>query len=76
MKIAGSQKQFIVQDNGDGILPEVIDKVFVPFFTTKPSGTGIGLSLCKQIMNLHRGTITVQSETGKGCCYVLTFPVS
>ena len=76
MRLDGNQKQFIVQDNGDGILPEVMDKVFVPFFTTKPTGSGIGLSLCKQIMSLHRGTITVQSETGKGSCFMLTFPAS
>ena len=48
-----------VNDNGEGILPEVQDKIFVPFFTTKPSGSGIGLSLCKQVMNRHGGNITV-----------------
>ena len=63
-----------VRDNGEGILPEVMDKIFVPFFTTKPSGSGIGLSLCKQIMNLHGGTITVSSEISKGSCFTLMFP--
>lgn len=62
-----------VQDNGGGILPEVLDKIFVPFFTTKPSGSGIGLSLCKQIMNRHGGNITVQSTVGKGSCFTLQF---
>jgi len=62
-----------VSDNGDGILPEVQDKIFVPFFTTKPSGSGIGLSLCKQIMNRHGGNITVQSAVGKGSCFTLLF---
>lgn len=42
-----------ISDNGEGILPDVLDKIFVPFFTTKTSGSGIGLSLCKQIMTLH-----------------------
>ena len=64
-----------VSDNGEGILPDVIDKIFVPFFTTKPSGSGIGLSLCKQIMNLHGGTISVRSEKGAGSCFTLVFPV-
>ncbi len=63
-----------VQDNGSGILPEVLDKIFVPFFTTKPSGNGIGLSLCKQIMNLHGGSISAVSEEGKGSVFTLKFP--
>ena len=63
-----------VSDNGSGILPEVLDKIFVPFFTTKPSGSGIGLSLCKQIMNLHGGSISAVSEMGKGSCFTLKFP--
>lgn len=63
-----------VSDNGEGILPEVMDKIFVPFFTTKNTGSGIGLSLCKQIMNLHRGTISVCSEMGQGSCFTLSFP--
>ncbi|MDE5710306.1 HAMP domain-containing sensor histidine kinase [uncultured Bacteroides sp.] len=62
-----------VSDNGNGILPEVQDKIFVPFFTTKPSGSGIGLSLCKQVMNRHGGNITVQSVVGKGSCFTLLF---
>ncbi len=55
-----------VCDNGSGILPEVLDKIFVPFFTTKSTGSGIGLGLCKQIMNLHGGSIrrVVKSERG------------
>lgn len=63
-----------VSDNGEGILPDVLDKIFVPFFTTKTSGSGIGLSLCKQIMTLHKGSITVKSEMGKGSCFTLIFP--
>ena len=63
-----------ISDNGEGILPTVLDKIFVPFFTTKTSGSGIGLSLCKQIMALHDGSINVKSELGKGSCFILTFP--
>lgn len=67
------QCRITVSDNGEGILPDVLDKVFVPFFTTKPGGQGIGLSLCKQIMNRHGGNITVQSATGQGSCFTLQF---
>ena len=63
-----------ISDNGEGILPTVLDKIFVPFFTTKTSGSGIGLSLCKQIMTLHEGSINVKSEVGKGSSFILTFP--
>ena len=60
-----------VTDNGCGILPGVVDRIFIPFFTTKPTGSGIGLSLCKQIMTLHGGSIQVASEEGKGSCFTL-----
>lgn len=67
-------KILTVSDNGEGILPDVLDKIFVPFFTTKTTGSGIGLSLCKQIMTLHEGSINVKSELGKGSRFILTFP--
>jgi signal transduction histidine kinase len=60
-----------IADNGNGMPPELIDKIFVPFFSTKKNGSGIGLSLCKQIMMLHRGNIQVQSVKERGtafCC--------
>lgn len=63
--------QLSVRDNGCGILPEVTDKIFIPFFTTKPTGSGIGLSLCKQILTLHGGSLRVTSEVGKGSCFTL-----
>jgi signal transduction histidine kinase len=52
---------------------EVVDKIFVPFFSTKKSGSGIGLSLCKQIMMLHKGNIQVQSIDGEGTAFLLQF---
>jgi nitrogen fixation/metabolism regulation signal transduction histidine kinase len=60
-----------VSDNGEGILPEVMDKIFVPFFTTKTNGSGIGLSICRQIVNLHGGIISAQSEPNKGSCFTI-----
>ncbi|MGC4101683.1 sensor histidine kinase [Ferruginibacter sp.] len=62
-----------VADNGIGIAPDVMDKIFVPFFSTRKSGSGIGLSLCKQIMMLHKGTIKVQSTEGEGTAFFLFF---
>ncbi len=62
-----------VADNGAGMKEELLDKIFIPFFSTKKSGSGIGLSLCKQIMMLHKGNIQVQSVEGKGTVFVLQF---
>jgi two-component system, NtrC family, nitrogen regulation sensor histidine kinase NtrY len=69
-----SNKSIIkVADNGNGISDEILDKIFIPFFSTKKNGSGIGLSLCKQIMLLHKGTIQVQSKEGEGTAFVLQF---
>ncbi|HXB43527.1 MAG TPA: HAMP domain-containing sensor histidine kinase, partial [Puia sp.] len=72
--IAKNKKIIIkVADNGAGISPEVIDKIFIPFFSTRKTGSGIGLSLCKQIMMLHKGNIQVQSVEGEGTVFLLSF---
>ncbi|MBN2480560.1 MAG: hypothetical protein JXB19_02375 [Bacteroidales bacterium] len=62
-----------VTDNGPGIIKDVLDKVFIPFFTTKPSGSGIGLSLSKQILRLHNATISVHSEPDVETVFTMTF---
>jgi signal transduction histidine kinase len=62
-----------VTDNGRGIVPEALDRVFVPFFTTKQGGSGIGLSLCRQIINRHNGTISVTSEPDKKTMFTIKF---
>lgn len=62
-----------VIDNGPGILEEIQDNIFIPFFTTKKDGTGIGLSLAQQIMRLHRGAITVQSKPNEQTVVSLIF---
>jgi two-component system, NtrC family, nitrogen regulation sensor histidine kinase NtrY len=62
-----------VYDNGSGILKDVLDKIFIPFFTTKPSGSGIGLSLSRQILKLHGGSITANSVQDKETTFTLTF---
>ena len=62
-----------VADNGLGMPPELLDKIFIPFFSTRKAGSGIGLSLCKQIMLLHKGNIQVQSSSGVGSAFLLQF---
>jgi two-component system nitrogen regulation sensor histidine kinase NtrY len=62
-----------VADNGTGMPEELLDKIFIPFFSTKKTGSGIGLSLCKQIMMLHKGTIHIQSKEGEGTAFMLQF---
>lgn len=62
-----------ITDNGDGISPEVIDKIFVPFFSTREGGSGIGLSFARQIMVLHNGRIDVNSNEGEGTVFTLLF---
>ncbi|HVS94659.1 MAG TPA: ATP-binding protein [Mucilaginibacter sp.] len=62
-----------IADNGIGMPPELLDKIFIPFFSTRKTGSGIGLSLCKQIMLLHKGNIQVQSVEGVGSGFLLQF---
>lgn len=69
-----NQKVMIkVTDNGAGMTEEVLNNIFIPFFSTKKNGSGIGLSLCKQIMMLHKGNITAQSIVGQGTAFSLQF---
>jgi two-component system nitrogen regulation sensor histidine kinase NtrY len=63
-----------VSDNGKGIREEEMDQIFVPFYTGHEGGTGLGLPLCRQIMNLHRGSIKVWSDPGIRTVFSLTFP--
>lgn len=62
-----------VADNGIGIPPELAENIFVPFFTTNKNGSGIGLSLSKQIMQLHKGSIQMQSVENEGTIFSLRF---
>ena len=62
-----------VGDNGRGIPADLVENIFIPFFTTRKSGSGVGLTLSKQIMLLHGGNILVSSEEGKGSVFTLQF---
>ena len=65
-----------VEDNGVGIIPEAISKIFIPFYSTKPTGSGIGLSLCRKVMSMHQGFIHAESAPTQKTVFTLTFPKS
>ena len=69
--------QIIVKDNGNGIPQNIVDKIFQPFFTTKPTGegTGLGLSLAYDIIKAHGGSLKVESKEGEGSEFVILLPV-
>lgn len=64
-----------IEDTGKGIDPDNLDKIFDPYFTTKPSGTGLGLAIVHKIIEAHRGRITVASTQGKGTVFRIFLPV-
>lgn len=72
-KYNGTYVLIEVTDNGPGIIKEAMNKVFVPFFTTKKTGSGIGLSLSRQIMQMHHGNLSVESEPGVRTVFTLRF---
>jgi signal transduction histidine kinase len=69
------QGKVLVQiiDNGPGISTEHLDSIFIPFFTTKRNGTGVGLSISRQLMRVNRGGISVRSTPGEGSVFTLRF---
>ena len=75
---SGREEEFIrihIRDDGPGIPPEIQDRIFVPFFTTKKTGTGIGLPLAQKIVHAHGGVLDMNSEVGKGTEFIIKIPV-
>jgi two-component system NtrC family sensor kinase len=64
------------KDTGVGIPKENMEKLFLPLFTTKAKGTGMGLSVCKKLVDMHGGTIKVESEIGKGTTVTVKLPIT
>ncbi len=75
MEYTGKQVMVSVSDNGPGIAPEVMEKIFMPFYTTRPHGSGIGLSICRRIIELHGGTITVASSSLADTTFTIRCPL-
>jgi PAS domain S-box-containing protein len=71
----GARSCVSIIDSGAGISPDILSRLFRPFVTTKPHGTGLGLSLCRKLVEAHGGTITVASELDKGTTIRLEFPL-
>ena len=67
--------EIAVADTGSGIPQEQLEKIFRPFYTTKRGGTGLGLSLCRRIISQHGGTLTAESEIGKGSRFIIRLPM-
>ena len=67
--------EIIFKDSGDGINDDILEKIFLPFFTTKDSGSGLGLAIVHRIMEEHGGSIHVKSKPGKGSQFTLYLPV-
>lgn len=64
-----------VKDTGCGIAPEILTHIFDPFFTSKPRGSGLGLSITHKIITTHNGTINVESKVNQGTVFLIEFPV-
>jgi signal transduction histidine kinase len=64
-----------VSDNGPGVPPEVADRIFSPFFTTKPQGSGLGLAIVRKIIDAHDGRIDIGARQGGGTTFRVTLPV-
>ncbi len=76
--LSGARVSLVIADSGSGIPPAVRARIFEPFFTTKPvgQGTGLGLSLCRGIVESHGGSIEVESEVGKGTILTIMLPIT
>ena len=75
---SGKEEEFLrihIRDNGPGIPLDVQDRIFVPFFTTKKSGTGIGLPIAQKIVHAHGGVLDMESEVGKGTEFIIKIPM-
>jgi len=68
-----NQVQISITDNGKGISADAMERIFLPFFSTKPNNSGIGLSLSQQIMMLHKARLEVTSQPGKGAVFTMIF---
>ena len=75
-EVAGrSELRLTVRDNGHGMDESVLGRIFEPFFSTKPTGTGVGLSITREVVRRHRGTMTIESTPGSGTTFQVQLPI-
>jgi len=68
--------KFMIRDRGKGIAPEIRDRIFTPFFSGNPSGSGLGLSLAEKIVGIHGGKVSFESEPGRGTEFLISIPIA
>jgi signal transduction histidine kinase len=68
------QLRLTVTDTGPGIDPAVAERLFTPFFSTKPTGSGLGLSVSRRVVQAHGGSLTASDRAGGGACFTITLP--
>jgi PAS domain S-box-containing protein len=74
-QILGNEVEFKFADTGTGMTEEVINKIWTPFFTTKAKGMGLGLAICRRLIDANQGKVSVESKVGQGTIFMITFPV-
>jgi len=76
LRIAGEMAETIISDNGPGIPENIRDKIFTPFFSGTPSGSGLGLPLARKIIALHGGRVDFDSQVGQGTTFIVSLPLN
>jgi signal transduction histidine kinase len=74
-KLSENLVEFKFIDTGTGMTKEVLDKIWTPFFTTKAKGMGLGLAICRRIIDAHQGAVSVESTVGKGTIFTIILPI-
>jgi nitrogen fixation/metabolism regulation signal transduction histidine kinase len=74
--VAGSSALLVVEDNGPGFPPEILQRAFEPYVTTRPKGTGLGLAIVKKIVEEHNGSIDIANAAGGGAAVTIVLPLA
>jgi signal transduction histidine kinase len=73
--VDGARAELRVSDNGPGITPQTEARLFLPFSSTKPNGMGLGLSICRSLIEMHQGRLWFTRRDAGGCCFHFALPV-
>jgi signal transduction histidine kinase len=75
LRLDGARAELRVGDNGPGITPQTEARLFLPFSSTKPNGMGLGLSICRSLVEMHQGRLWFTRREAGGCCFHFALPV-